>query len=453
MDNDGLCVALVLAAGRGTRMQSHRPKVLHEIARRPMLGFVLDAARGAGVERTGVVIAKHADAIAQAVHEADPAARLYVQQEQLGTAHAVSSAGEMYKEHAGSVLVLFGDTPLVRSATLMQLRQAIAEGADMAVLAFEAHDPTGYGRVLLDSSGAPRAIREHRDASPEELKTHLCNSGVMAFRASALRELLPRIGKDNAKGEYYLSDAVALAHADGLQIAIVTCSEAEVIGINDHSQLAQAEALMQSRLRAAAMAAGVTLMAPETVSLSHDTRLEKDVVIEPHVVFGPGVIVGEGARINAFSHIEGAIIHPGAMVGPFARLRPGAQIGPRAKIGNFVEIKKASIEEGAKVNHLTYIGDARVGPGANIGAGTVTCNYDGFAKHFTDIGARAFIGSNSSLVAPVKIGEGAYIGSGSVITKDVEPDALALSRTPQEERPGWAGRTRQRRNKSCSSTG
>lgn len=451
--NDRPCLALVLAAGQGTRMKSRLPKVLHKIAGREMLGFVLDAARASGAQDHAVVIAPNATPVADAIRETSDTAQVFIQHEQLGTAHAVLAAHEAFASFTGDVIVLYGDTPLIRPETLTRIRSALADGADIAVLGFEASDPTGYGRLLLAPDGTLTGIREHRDASPEELKVRLCNSGVMGFRAEVLTNLLPRIGNDNAKGEYYLTDAIELAHADGLHLAAVTCPEDEVMGINDHTQLAQAEAIMQARLRAAAMAEGVTLIAPETVTLSHDTKLGRDVIVEPHVVFGPGVTVGDGAYIYAFSHFEQATLHPGAIVGPFARLRPGAEIGPRAKIGNFVEIKKASVEEGAKVNHLTYIGDTRIGPGANIGAGTITCNYDGYNKHFTDIGAGAFIGSNSALVAPVKIGDGAYIGTGSVITKDVEAGALALSRAPQEERAGWADRMRARRNRKNEKAG
>jgi bifunctional UDP-N-acetylglucosamine pyrophosphorylase / glucosamine-1-phosphate N-acetyltransferase len=344
-------------------------------------------------------------------------------------------------------MVLYGDTPLITAATLARLRAALADGADAVVLGFEAADPTGYGRLIRDEHGSLKAIREEKEATAEERAIAFCNSGVMGFRAGTLLGLLSRIDNDNAKGEYYLTDAIELAAGDGAKVAAIECPETEVLGVNDRVQLAAAEALAQERLRSAAMLAGVTMLAPETVTLSWDTRLGRDVTIEPDVFFGPGVVVGDNVRIKAFCHFERAHIQDGAIVGPFARLRPGADVGAGAHIGNFVEIKNAVVEAGAKANHLAYVGDARVGAGANIGAGVITCNYDGFAKHKTDIGAGAFVGSNCSLVAPVKIGDGAYVGSGSVITKDVKNDALAIERSPQRELPGWAARIRAKHGK------
>jgi bifunctional UDP-N-acetylglucosamine pyrophosphorylase/glucosamine-1-phosphate N-acetyltransferase len=346
------------------------------------------------------------------------------------------------------VLILYGDTPLLRAETLSSVARTLQDGADLVVIGFETPNPTGYGRLLLDGDGRLIGIREEKDASPEERALTLCNSGIMGFSSSkVLADLLGRIGNDNAKSEFYLTDAVALAHADGLDARIVLGQASEVLGVNSRAELAQAEAVLQRRLRAAVMANGATLIAPKTVFLSHDTRIGKDVLIEPNVIIGPGVTIDDDVTIKGFCHIEGASIGKGAIVGPFARLRPGARIAPGAHVGNFVEIKQADIGEGAKVNHLTYIGDASVGANANIGAGTITCNYDGFAKHRTEIGAGAFVGSNTSLVAPVKVGEGAYIGSGSVISKDVAPGALALTRAPQEERAGWAARARARRSR------
>ncbi len=347
----------------------------------------------------------------------------------------------------GDVVILYGDTPLLLPDTLRRLLAALDGGAAVAVLGFEAADPTGYGRLLRDETGALVAIREEREASEAEKRLNLCNSGVMAFRSGVLLPLLSRIGNANAKGEYYLTDAVEIARSDGLAVAVVTCPEDEVMGVNDRVQLARAEGLMQKRLREAAMRSGATLIAPDTVTFSYDTRLGQDVIVEPNVFFGPKVTVGNAVEIKANCYIEQAEIADGAVIGPFARLRPGAEIGAKAKIGNFVEIKKAVIGAGAKVNHLAYVGDARVGAGANLGAGTIICNYDGFEKHFTEIGEGAFIGSNSALVAPVNIGEGAYVGSGSVITRDVAPHALAVERSEQKQIPDWAIRNKQKRQK------
>ncbi len=432
---------VVLAAGLGTRMKSTRPKVLHEIAGRSMLGHVLAVAQEIAPARIVVVTGPDMPQVAAEARRWAANVEIAVQAERLGTAHAVRQALPVLADLTGRIVVLYGDVPLITAETLKRI-QVMAAVADLCVLGFEAKDPTGYGRIILNEKGAPVAIREELDASEEERRIALCNSGIMAVKADLMRHLLPRIGNDNAKGEYYLTDLLALAVAEGARTALATCPAEEVQGVNDRVQLAAAEAVMQRRLRERAMKAGVTLQVPETVYLAHDTQIGPDVVIEPHVWFGPGVKVAEGARIRAYSHIEQAEIGPGAQVGPFARLRPGAHIHAGAKVGNFVEIKKADVEQGAKVNHFTYIGDARVGARANIGAGTITCNYDGISKHFTDIGEGAFIGSNSALVAPVKIGRGAYVGSGSVITEDVPDDALALARSQQVIKPGWAARFR-----------
>jgi len=439
-------LAVVLAAGKGTRMKSDVPKVMHALAGAPMLAHVLGTAKDAGVGKISVVVGPGMDEVGSLAKSLDADAEVFVQAEQLGTADAVKAAEAGFAGAAGPVLILYGDTPLLRAATLDRLRRELAQGADLVVAGFEAENPTGYGRLLLDPRGRLVGIREEKDASESERALTLCNSGIMGFRsAKTLAGLLGRIGNDNAKREFYLTDAVALAHTDGLDTRMITADGAEVLGVNSRAELAEAEALMQQRLRAKAMAGGATLVAPETVFLSHDTAIGRDVLIEPNVIIGPGVVIEDGAIIHGFCHFVGAHIGKDVEIGPFARLRPGAVLGPGAKVGNFVEIKKSDIAEGAKVNHLTYIGDTSVGAGANIGAGTITCNYDGVAKHRTEIGAGAFIGSNSSLVAPVKIGAGAYIGSGSVISKDVADDALALTRTPQEERPGWAARFRMRR--------
>ncbi len=440
-------LSIILAAGLGTRMKSALPKVMHKVAGRPMVGHVLAAARAAGAERIAVVIGPEMESIADALRGSAPAATLCVQTERLGTAHAVLAARQAIAGFDGNVLILYGDSPLLRPQTITRLQEALAGGSGVAVLGFEPADPTGYGRLIRDGQGALVAIREEKDTSEAERAIRLCNSGVMAFRAAHMLPILDRIGNSNAKAEYYLTDAVEIARQSGIGVAIETCAEEEVMGVNDRAQLAAAESIMQQRLRRAAMEEGATLIAPETVTFSHDTRLGRDVIVEPNVFFGPGMTVEDNVQIKANSYMEESVIREGAIVGPFARLRPGADIGADARIGNFVEIKKATIEKGSKVNHLSYIGDARVGPKANIGAGTIVCNYDGFNKHFTEIGEGAFVGSNSALVSPVKIGAGAYVGSGSVVTQDIEPDALALERSELKQLPGWAARFRARQGK------
>jgi bifunctional UDP-N-acetylglucosamine pyrophosphorylase/glucosamine-1-phosphate N-acetyltransferase len=441
------CLNIILAAGQGTRMKSQLPKVLHPIAGLPMLAHAMNAAAASGPGSLAVVVAAGAETTMEAARAVYPEAKFFVQEPPLGTAHAVLAAREALEGFSGDVTVLYGDTPLMTAGTLARLRVALAEGADAVVLGFDAASPAGYGRLIRDEAGRLIAIREEKDATDEERAITFCNSGVMGFRAGVLLPLLSRIGNGNAKGEYYLTDAIELAAGDGAKVCAIECSETEVLGVNDRIQLAAAEALMQQRLRTAAMAEGVTMLSPETVTLSWDTWFGRDVTIEPNVFFGPGVAVEDNVRIKAFCHFERARIREGAVVGPFARLRPDADVGPGAHIGNFVEIKNAVVEAGAKANHLAYVGDARVGAGANIGAGAITCNYDGFAKHKTDIGTGAFVGSNCSLVAPVRIGDGAYVGSGSVVTKDVASDALAIERSSQKELPGWAARVRARHGK------
>jgi bifunctional UDP-N-acetylglucosamine pyrophosphorylase / glucosamine-1-phosphate N-acetyltransferase len=441
-------LAIVLAAGKGTRMLSDVPKVMHGLAGAPLLAHVLTSAKGASISRLCAVVAPGMEEVAGVARAFDPELAVFVQAEPKGTGDAVKAAQSAFAGHPGPVLVLYGDTPLLQPETLVRLHRELDDGADLVVIGFEADNPRGYGRLLFDDRGRLTGIREEKDASEMERALTLCNSGLMGFRSGkTLTDLLARIGNANAKGEFYLTDAVALASADRLETRVLRSEVDEVLGVNSRAELAEAEAVMQQRLRAKIMVGGATLIAPETVFLSHDTEVGKDVIIEPNVIIGPGVVIGDNVTIKGFCHIVGARIEAGAVVGPFARLRPGAALGPKAHVGNFVEIKQADIAEGAKVNHLTYIGDASVGTGANVGAGTITCNYDGFAKHRTEIGAGAFIGSNSSLVAPVKIGEGAYIGSGSVISKDVPADALALTRAPQEERLGWAARLRKRRQR------
>jgi bifunctional UDP-N-acetylglucosamine pyrophosphorylase/glucosamine-1-phosphate N-acetyltransferase len=435
------CLAIVLAAGEGTRMRSWLPKVLHKVAGRSLVAHVLHALRGAGGGQTAVVVGPDREDVAAEARREMPGAEIFVQDERRGTAHAVLAARAALEKGADDILIVFGDTPLILPQTLAKLRQALAEGAAVAVLGFRPLDPTGYGRLVTQGSEL-LAIVEHADATEAQRSIALCNGGLMAFNGKQALSILDKIGNDNRKGEFYLTDAVEIARKMGLRAVALEVAEDEVSGINTKAQLAEAEAVTQRRLRQQAMEAGVTLVAPDTVHLSIDTKFGKDVMVEPFVVFGTGVTVEDGATIRSFSHLQGAQVGRNAMVGPYARLRPGARLEADVHIGNFVEVKEALIEQGAKANHLTYIGDARVGAGSNIGAGTITCNYDGGSKHRTDIGKGAFIGSNSSLVAPVTIGDGAYIGSGSVITANVPPDALALGRGRQTVKEGWAKRLR-----------
>ncbi len=423
-------------------MKSALPKVMHKVAGLSMLGHVIGTAKSLGATSLAVVVGPGMPEVEAEARRCAGEAAVFVQTNQAGTGDAVLAARAAIAAHKGDVLVMFGDTPLITAETLAKMRSTLEAGTHIAVLGFHAKDPTGYGRLLTADQGELIAIREHNDASPAERAVDLCNSGVLAFRVPDLLSILDRIKPANAKGEYYLTDAVEIGRGDGLKAVAVTGDEEEMLGVNARAQLAGAEAIYQARARARAMAAGATLTAPETVWFSHDTALGRDVVIEPNVFFGPGVTVGDDVVIRANCHIEGATVASGARIGPFARLRPGAAIGDGVHIGNFVEVKNARMEAGSKANHLAYVGDGRVGPGANIGAGTIFCNYDGFNKHFTDVGAGAFVGSNSALVAPVKIGDGAYVGSGSVITRDVSPGALALERASQEERPGWAEKFR-----------
>jgi len=434
---------VVLAAGLGTRMKSALPKVMHPVAGRPMIAHLLAGLAELSPDRLVVVIGEEMEAVERAVAPHPTV----VQAQRLGTGHAVLAAREVMAGFDGDVLIVYGDTPLLSSATLARMLEARRSAPEPAVvvLGFRPDDPGAYGRLIEGADGGLDAIVEAKDATPEQRAVGLCNSGVMAVDGTRLYGLLDRVGNANAKGEYYLTDIVALARADGLACRIVEGDEAELIGVNSRAELAVAERIVQEQLRARAMAAGATLTDPASVFFCHDTRLGRDVVVGPFVVFGPGVSVADGVEIRGFCHLEGMSVATGALVGPFARLRPGALIGPGAHIGNFVEIKNASVESGAKVNHLTYIGDARVGAGANVGAGTITCNYDGFFKDHTDIGAGAFIGSNTSLVAPVRIGAGAIVGAGSVVARDVPGDALALTRGPLTEKQGWARDFRERR--------
>lgn len=440
------CLTIVLAAGDGVRMRSCRPKVLHTVAGRPMLAYALVAACEANGADIALVVGPDREDVAAAARQTAQGVEVFIQHERRGTAHAVQAAREAIARGYDDIVVTYADIPLIRGSTLAALRAGLAGGADLVALGFAPADPTGYGR-LIERDGRLAAIREHKDATEAEQAQRLCNAGPMAFGGRHALALLDAVTPDNAQEEYYLTDLVGIANARGLVARAIEVDSGEAMGVNDRVQLAAAEAAMQARLRKHAMLGGATLVAPETVFLSWDTAIGRDVLIEPHVVVGPGVTIEDGAIVHSFSHLKGARIAGDASVGPFARLRPGADIAAKARIGNFVEIKNAAVETGAKVNHLTYIGDARVGAGANIGAGTITCNYDGFGKYKTDIGAGAFIGSNSALVAPVRIGDGAYVGSGSVITKDVAPDALAVARGRQEARAGWAKAFRARRKK------
>jgi bifunctional UDP-N-acetylglucosamine pyrophosphorylase/glucosamine-1-phosphate N-acetyltransferase len=420
-------LTVVLAAGEGTRMRSSMPKVLHPVAGQSLLAHVLAAApKGPGAALAVVVGPDHAD-VAQEARRARSDAATFIQGERLGTAHAVLAAREALARGADDLLIVFGDTPLISAETFARLRAPLKNG---------------YGRLLVED-GHLIAIREHADASASERKVDLCNAGVMAFDGRRALGIIDKIGNTNGKREYYLTDAVAIVRDMGLEAVVIETSEDEVRGINTKAQLAEAEQVMQARLRKAALDAGVTLIAPETVFLAADTTFGNDVTIEPFVVIGPGVSIADGAVIHSFSHIVQSTIGKNTSVGPYARLRPGTSLGDGAKIGNFVETKAAVLDAGVKVNHLSYIGDTHIGARSNIGAGTITCNYDGFSKHKTEIGEGAFVGTNSSLVAPVKIGKGAYIGSGSVITRDVPDDALAVERSQQTIREGGAARYRE----------
>jgi bifunctional UDP-N-acetylglucosamine pyrophosphorylase/glucosamine-1-phosphate N-acetyltransferase len=430
---------IILAAGQGTRMKSATHKVLHPVAGRPMLHHLLASVAELAPQRQVVVVGAGREQVENAVEGRGVA--IAVQAEQLGTGHAVAQAHDALEGFAGDILILYGDVPLVRTETMRAMLERLNWGDEprAVVLGFRPEDAAAYGRIVTRDQGVIEKMVEYKDANPQERAVTLCNSGLMAVRSTDLFVLLDQIGNQNAAGEYYLPDIVMLP---GAQSAVIEAEAWEVAGVNSRAELAGVEAVWQSRRRAEAMREGVTLVAPETVFFAHDTVLGRDVVVEPNVVFAPGVTVADNVTIHAFSHLEGATLGEGAQVGPYARLRPGAKIGPKAKVGNFVEIKKADIAEGAKVNHLSYIGDASVGVGANIGAGTITCNYDGYFKYRTDIGAGAFIGSNSALVAPVSIGDGAIVAAGSVVTQSVEADALCLVRPAQEGKPGWAARFR-----------
>lgn len=428
---------IVLAAGAGTRMKSDLPKVLHELGGMPLFVHALASGNALDPDRTVLVVGHGADAVRKAALDHDPALVVAEQTEQLGTAHAVGAARDALASRAGDVAVLYGDTPFIQPDTLARMADARAAGFDVVILGFEAVDPARYGRLIMDGDRLDRIV-EFKDANAQERAVTFCNSGVVLADGPTLFSLIDAVGNDNAAGEYYLTDIVEIANGRGLRCTAISCDQSETLGIDSRVGLAKAEEIFQDTARASALEAGVTLIAPKTVFFSQDTVLGRDVIVEPNVVFSPGVTVESGARIRAFSHLEGCHVGARVVVGPFARLRPGAEIGNDAKVGNFVEVKNATLGEGSKVNHLSYVGDANVGAAANLGAGTVTCNYDGVFKHHTDIGARAFIGSNTMLVAPVRVGDDALTASGSVITDDVPDGAVALARAKQVNKPGLA---------------
>ncbi|OLF72244.1 bifunctional N-acetylglucosamine-1-phosphate uridyltransferase/glucosamine-1-phosphate acetyltransferase [Maricaulis sp. W15] len=430
--------AIILAAGQGTRMKSKTVKVLHKVGGRPMLDWAVALAADCGACDIVTVWGAHSPAVRDAAEALGT--RTALQDPPKGTGHAVQAARAALTDLAGDAIVLYADTPLITAATVARVFEALEGGASVAVLGFEPEDPAAYGRLITNADGDLDRIVEYKDANEAERAVGLVNSGVLAAPAELLFDLLAEVTNDNANGEYYLTDVVGLARKRNLRAAVVVADADEVLGVNSRADLAEAEAAFQARMRAQMMADGVTLIAPETVFFAHDTKIERDVVIEPNVVFGPGVVVEEDVVIHAHSHVEGAHLKRGAHAGPFARLRPGAELGEGSKVGNFVEIKKSQLAEGAKVSHLTYIGDASIGANANIGAGTITCNYDGYDKHRTVIGDNAFIGSNTCLVAPVTVGAGAFTATGTIVTEDVPADALALARTPQTHKPGWAAR-------------
>jgi bifunctional UDP-N-acetylglucosamine pyrophosphorylase/glucosamine-1-phosphate N-acetyltransferase len=441
--------SIILAAGKGTRMRSHLPKVLHRLAEKPLLAHVLAAQAALSPEKTVIVLAPGMESVQDAARKEYAGAHFAIQEKQLGTGDAVRCGLDAMKGYDGTVLVLYGDTPLITTETLHGLLEQKAQHqAAIALLGMRPDDPTGYGRLIMPNTPYVERIVECKDASPEEKKSMNVWGGIMAFDAAFLREAIVKLTPSSKTGEYYLTSLVEMAAAQKLKTLMVEVCMQEVMGINDRAQLADAEAVLQNRLRARAMENGATLMDPASVYFSTDTVLGQDVMVFPNVIFGPGVSVADGVEIRSFSHIEGAKVEKNAIIGPFARLRPGAVIGENAHVGNFVEIKKSTLGKGAKANHLSYVGDSKVGAGANIGAGTITCNYDGISKYETVIGENAFIGSNSSLVAPVTIGAGAIVGAGSVITQDVEADALAIARGTQVNKPAKARQIKQQKQKN-----
>ncbi|MFL6765984.1 MAG: bifunctional UDP-N-acetylglucosamine diphosphorylase/glucosamine-1-phosphate N-acetyltransferase GlmU [Sphingomicrobium sp.] len=441
---------VILAAGQGTRMRSDAHKVLHPIAGRPLLFHLLDSVDALGADKRVVVVGKGRDQVEQALEGRD--VLIAHQAEQLGTGHAVQQAAEPLAGYDGPVIILYGDTPFIEADTLRRMLDRLDgdDGPGVVVLASTPADPLKYGRIILGEGDRIARMVEYKDASDEERAVRLCNSGMMAVRSKDLFRWLGQVGNDNAAGEYYLPDIVAVAARERCEAVVIEGDPYETAGVNSRAELAHLELEWQRRRREQALEEGATLIDPESVWFAFDTKLGRDVTVEPHVVFGPNVSVADGATIHAFSHIEGATIGAKASIGPFARIRPGTRLGEKAKIGNFVELKKADIAAGAKVNHLSYVGDASVGANANIGAGTITCNYDGFGKYRTVIGDGAFIGSNTALVAPVNVGEGAIVGAGSVITRDVEPDSLAVERSEQKGIAGWARRFRERMTRKAA---
>ena len=437
------CLSVILAAGEGTRMKSAMPKVLHPVAGLPMVAHVVKAAEASGADAIALVVGHGADAMRKAAEKLAPEADIFVQEKRLGTAHAVLAARAAIARGHDDILVMYGDTPLIDADVLLTAREKLANGAAVVVIGFRTDRPTGYGR-LIEKDGKLAAIREEKDCTDEERRITYCNSGIMAMAGNHALALLDAVGNANAKGEYYLTDIVEIARAKGLDVVATEASFENALGINNRAELAAAEAIWQARRRRAAMLDGVTLIAPETVFFSYDTEIGPDTLVEPNVVFGPGVKIGSNVTVRGFSHFEQADVADGCQVGPYARLRPGAKLQEDVHVGNFVEVKNTTVERGAKANHLAYLGDGRVGAGANIGAGTIFCNYDGYRKFFTDIGAGAFVGSNSSLVAPVAIGDRAYVASGSVITEDVPEDALAFGRARQKTLPGKGKELRER---------
>ncbi|MEL6859597.1 MAG: bifunctional UDP-N-acetylglucosamine diphosphorylase/glucosamine-1-phosphate N-acetyltransferase GlmU [Pseudomonadota bacterium] len=440
----GKRAAIILAAGQGTRMRSALPKVLHGVGGRPMIDWSVALAHEVGCERIIVVCSPGGASVQEHVSSTLGPDAIAIQDPPLGTGHAVLAAQEALADFDGELVVLYGDTPLIPSQAVEDLFGELSGGAAVGALGFDAAEPGAYGRLITGANGDLDAIVEAKEASPEQLAVRFCNSGVMAASAAVMFDLLSKVTNDNAKGEYYLTDIVALARTAGQKCRAVSCDEADVLGVNSRVELAQAEHAFQAKRRQQLLVEGVTMTAPETVFFSYDTLIENDVILEPNVVFGPGVTVRSGAQIRAFCHLEGAEVSAGCVIGPYARLRPGAVLEESVKIGNFVEVKKTRMGKGAKANHLAYLGDGEVGAGANIGAGTIFCNYDGFLKYQTVVGENAFVGSNSSLVAPVTIGDGAFIGSGSVVTKDVEANALAVARGRQIQKSGWGTSFRDR---------
>jgi bifunctional UDP-N-acetylglucosamine pyrophosphorylase/glucosamine-1-phosphate N-acetyltransferase len=450
MNDQRRFAVVILAAGQGTRMRSDTHKVLHPIASRPVLLHLLDRVDALGADRRVIIVGKGREQVEAAIAGRD--VTVAVQAEQKGTGHAVQQAADALGGYDGPVIVLYGDTPFVEIGTLRRMLDRLdgEGGPGVVVLASSPADPLKYGRIILGEGDHIAKMVEYKDASEEERAVRLCNSGMMAVRAKDLFRWLGKIGNDNAAGEYYLPDIVNVAAAEGRDAVVIEGDPYEAAGVNSRAELAHLELEWQRRRREQALDEGATLIDPESVWFAYDTRLGRDVTVEPHVVFGPGVQIADGATIHAFSHIEGAAIGVKASIGPFARIRPGTRLADRTKVGNFVELKKADVAEGAKINHLSYVGDASVGAKANIGAGTITCNYDGFGKYRTQIGAGAFIGSNTALIAPVTVGDGAIVGAGSVITRDVEPDSLAVERSEQKGIAGWARRFRERMSRKAA---